>query len=38
MGGMGCVADLSVNDYVEIYSSQNIHYNGNGSFYGFMIA
>jgi hypothetical protein len=38
MGGMGCVADLSVNDYVEIYSSQDIHYNGNGSFYGFMIA
>ena len=37
MGGMGCVADLSVNDYVEIYSSQDIHYNGNGSFYGFMI-
>ena len=38
MGGMGCVADLSVNDYVEIYSSQDIHYNGTGSFYGFMIA
>ena len=22
----------------EIYSSQDIHYNGTGSFYGFMIA
>ena len=38
MGGLGCVADLSVNDYVDIYSSHDIHYNANGSFYGFMIA
>ena len=37
MGGLGCLADLSVNDYVEIYSAQDLHYNGNASFYGFMI-
>jgi hypothetical protein len=38
MSGLGGLADLSVNDYVEIHSSHDIHYNGNGSFYGFMIA
>ena len=37
MGGLGCLVDLSVNDYVEIYSSHLVHYNANASFYGFMI-
>jgi len=38
MGGLGCLADLSVNDYVEIYSLHTVHYNSNSSFYGFMIS
>jgi hypothetical protein len=37
MGGLGCVADLEVNDYVEIYSLYDVHWNLNSSFYGFMI-
>jgi hypothetical protein len=37
MGGLGCLVDLSVNDYVEIYSDQLVHHNANASFYGFMI-
>jgi hypothetical protein len=37
MGGLGCLADLSVNDYVEIYSGEAVHHSANASFYGFMI-
>ena len=38
MGGLGCLMDLSVNDYVEIKVTQGtIHGNENASFYGFMI-
>ena len=37
MGGLGCLVDLSVNDYVEIISQQQVHHNANASFYGFMI-
>jgi hypothetical protein len=37
MSGLGGLADLSVNDYVEINSTQQLHHNQNASFYGFMI-
>jgi hypothetical protein len=38
MGGLGCLADLSVNDYIELYVAQGtVHGNENASFYGFMI-
>jgi hypothetical protein len=38
MGGLGCLADLEVGDYVQIYSLHPVHYNANSSFYGFMIS
>jgi hypothetical protein len=37
MGGLGAIADLVVNDYIEINVSGNVHENLNASFYGFMI-
>jgi hypothetical protein len=36
-GGLGVILDLSVNDYLEIYSGKTMHHNANCSFYGFMI-
>ena len=32
-----CILDLVVNDYIEIYSTNYLHYNSNGSFYGFLL-